>query len=241
MDITLDISNNFNYVVNYNIFFDCKVPLNPVLFFEDLLCLNRTLNFELMNFGLNIDDSIAKEIATNYPTLKNVLDCDFIYKSFIIWGRARFNITKIKGICIQLLEPGKPPYKKIYKEDKTIQIIQSDGLYYEQFCTIKKGDRFFQCGGNSAHSNHFVYLNLITDNDAMANITFPSDEYILKESDDEEYETTLAKKQTPYDYLDYVKNINILDKFTSKKSKMLEVEYRNKYFGGYYIAIDDEI
>ena len=243
MYITLDITENFNQVINYSMFFDWSIPLNPVMFLEKSIQFNKTFSFQLMNFGLNIDDGIEKEFATNYPTFDNIIKCDFAYKSLIIFGQATISISSMKGLCLQLLDPGKPPYKEVYAmHDSKPQIVPSDGLYYEHPCIIKKGDYLFHCGGNSSFSNHFINAKFIAYKDTKVTITFSSEEYILKESCDEAYEKMLAKKQTPYySYLQNIVTSDLLERCTVKKPKLLDVEYMNKYFGGFDIAICDEL
>jgi len=196
-----------------------------------------------MNFGLNIDSDIEKEISTKYSNLSSILDCSYKYKSLIVFGRAKFRIRGVKGMCLQFLDHNMPPYQEVYiGQGEPVQIVPSDGLYYEHPCILKKGDQRFVCGGKSSFSNHYINARFIANKNTDVTITFSSNDYILKESHDEKYETNLAKKQTPYNsYSNDLWRHDIWDKLTTKKPKMLDVGYTNKYFGGYNIAIDDEI
>ena len=229
MEITLDITKRFRYIVNYALFFDCDIPMNPIIFFNNPFQFNKNFSFELMNFGLNIEDKAEHEFSLNSPYFDDVLKCEFLYKSIIIIGRAKFHISNLKGLGVQLTDYIAP------------HGVPADTHYYEHACKINKGDFIVDCGGKSEFSHHFIKTIFIADKDAKITVTFSASDYLLKSSDDHNHESHLAKKQTPYNFSTGAPRPDILEKCTAKKPEMFDNNYRAIYFGDDDVAIRDEV
>lgn len=226
MEITIDITKIFRYVVNYTLFFDCDIAINPVIFFEKPFKYDNIFNFELMNFALNIEQEMNDEFLKKSPHFDDIINCDVLHKSVIIIGRAKFKITNLKGLGLMLTtthcKKELPP------------------LYFEHPCKIKKGDYVFDCGGNSTFSPHFIKAIFITDKDAKVTVSFSSKDYLLKTSCDKQYENRLAKKQTPYSYIDREQRIDILSKCSKKEPRVFNDSFITSNFDGDDIARNDE-
>ena len=249
MEITIDITNNFNKVVNYSLFLDWGI-MNPVMFFEDPFRIDTHFNFELMNFGLNIYKEIEEELSKYLPNFKDILDCNSSYKSIIIFGRAKFNISNVKGLNLHLYDT---PYA--YKESRTgllkkPKTVLSEGLFYEHPCVLKQGDTLIECWANSAFSPHKTRLALVADKNTKVTLTFSSKDYVVKESYDKIHEEYLSKKQTPYTFLEGKPRPDILEICSPDvRPKIFDTDYRNSYFcisegdnfGGRQFVFNDEI
>jgi len=235
MDITLDITDYFNSVVNYSMFFDWDYSLmNPILFFTKPFQFTENFCFELMNFGLNIEKDMENLFHEKRPYFDDILrdtttPC-YMCKSILIFGKAKFEFSKLKGLCVQLRDPSTPPYKEVYDAlSKTTIIVPSDGLYYEHQCKLKTGDNLFDCGGKSEFSNHNISIRLIAEKGTTARITFSSNDYVLMTGHNEADEKNYAKMQTAYNWLNCESREDIWDMLTTEKPKMLDVDYYNRY------------
>jgi len=150
------------------------------------------------------------EFEKNSPSFNDVLECQYEYKGIMIFGKACFNITGVKGAAIRLA----------HKDER---------LYCEWPYTIKKGDYIFQCGGYAPFSHHYMIIYIVADKDAVATIKFSSDEYVLMNSAEYEFQKSVSAMQTPY-IRNNIGNASILSKFTTMKSRLFDFDYDfNKY------------
>jgi len=120
MKITLDITKKFNSVVNHAHFLDwASTLMNPVIFFENPFQVKENFSFDLMNFGLNLDAEMEEIFVTqslHFDDTMNFKSNEFVHKSLLIFGRARFNFTGLNGLYIQFGEHDKVLSEKVYHE-----------------------------------------------------------------------------------------------------------------------------
>lgn len=64
MNICIDITKEFDSVINYNYFFD-SAPMYPVMYLKYFDDTTDHYELELMNFGLNISDRMEKIFLEN--------------------------------------------------------------------------------------------------------------------------------------------------------------------------------
>jgi len=231
MRITLNLSPKiFNYFTDYDHFLHDYSSGDSYIFLDlPPKIEDGTFEFELMNFGISMDyhGYVEKLLKEKSPYFDDVVNCDYQYKNMMVFGKAKFKITHVKGIDIQL------------RDDNNF----NDSLYYGTDYRIEKGDFKFNCAGNSAFSPHYsAMLNIITNKDMQATITFSSDEYILLDRSDEEFIKDIASKQTTYDYetsSQYQNADEILKYFTSKVTKTFDWDFRTEYFWREYDPEDE--
>jgi len=167
--------------------------MKPVVFFEEPFSFKENFSFELMNLGLNMEDEMLHDFAANAPhfddVVKYISSPVDIAKNILIFGKAKINITNLKGLCIQMPNTGLPPYEKVTSWfGRESKFIPARGLYFEHPYTLEKGDRLFVCGGHSSFSDNYVNVYMIAGGNTKATITFSSEEYAIKESEDKDYE-----------------------------------------------------
>jgi len=214
MQITLDVTKEFS-VINDAHFLDAG-EMKPYIFFDfPLNILDGVFTFELMNFGLNMNDEIEKNFKIYSPYFDDIINCNFKYKNIIIFGKAKFKITNVKGVEVEL--------RNLENEEK---------LYYATApYRIEKDDFIFEKGGYSEFSSHDTTLYIISDKNTQATVTFSSDEYILMHTHEPEYERYVATKQTHYNYKSSpMYNTDILKSFDSRITKLFDFNYYPKYF-----------
>jgi len=229
---TLNVTKNFNTVVNDSYFLNHYYSeMKPYIYFgfppkiEDGI-----LEFELMNFGLNMDydGEIESALKENLPYFDDIVNCDFIDKNIMIFGKASFKITNVKGIEMRLwdLENGFHGKKRYY----------STASY-----RLEKGDFLFDVGGYSEFSSYYTTLYVIADKDTQATFTFSSDEYILRNNRSPELEKYIASKQTFYDYKTSSRYYNvdeILKEFNTKMPKTFDFDFRQEYFCREHLPVE---
>jgi len=226
MRITIDITpKTFNSFTNHSEFLHGYSYVNPYIFFDVPPKLESGIfEFELMNFGISMgyDKCVEKMLKEKSPYFDDVVNCDYKYKNMMIFGKAKFGITNVKGVDIRV----------------GINNNFCDFVYYGTDYRIEKGDFKFNCAGNSAFSSHYsAMLNIITNKDMQATITFSSDEYILLDRSDEEFIKDVASKQTIYDYetSSQYQNIDeILKHFIAEKPKTFDWNFCEEYFRSYF-------
>ena len=218
MEITLDITKVFDSVVDTGHFIDAG-KMKPYIFFDfPFDVVDGVFDFSLMNFGLNmnLENKLIEEILKeNSPNFDDIVDCEYDYKSIMIFGKAKFKITGVKGIDIRLWD------SKI-----------GEKLYYSNNAyKIKKGDFNFNCSGNSEFSSHSISLSIVANTQAQGTVTFDSNEYILMNECSKEFEEYVSSKQTAYDYKTSCKyDTGILEMFDIKIPKSFDFEHYQKYF-----------
>ena len=217
MKITLDITKEFNSLVNHEYFYEYTRHNNFIFMEHPLSMKEGFLELEQMNFSLNFNDEMEQQLKLCSPHFDDILNHHEEYrsKSILIFGKAKFKFTGVKGFYVKLGEIGTP---------------KDENLYYEMVCKIKKGDYSFKCGGYSAFSPHYTLVRVIADKNAKATITFSSDEYILMDSDGREFETRISAKETPYDYRDFVGADKVLSHYRKEMIKMFDFDFYTKYF-----------
>jgi len=231
MKITLNITpKTFNYFADYSWFLHGYTRGNSYIFFDFPPKIEDGIfEFELMNFGISMDYDgyVEKVLKEKSPYFDDVVNCIYQYKNMMIFGKAKFKLTNVKGVDVCL------------STDNNF----SDFLYYGTDYRIEKGDFKFQCGGKSAFSPvHGSSLNIITNKDMQATITFSSDDYILLDRSDEEFIKDVASKQTTYDYESSSQHQNadeILKHFTTKVAKTFDWDFRTEYFWREYDPEDE--
>lgn len=215
MDITLDITKRFNTLVNHDCFFDGPL-MNPVLFLNYPNDIRGNYNLELMNFGLNISKEMEEEFIKYTPYFDDIVKCEYAYKSLVIFGKAKFNFTGIKGAEVQFSDVG--------------EVADSRTLYYTWPYEVTKGDYQFLCGGHSPFSPHYLLLYLIADSNTRATITFSSNDYMLMDSHSIELEELASSKQAPFSFKESATGKHFLNNCTAIPGKMFDFDFRNKYF-----------
>ena len=210
MNICIDITKEFDSVINYDFFFD-SAPMYPVIY---LNCFDDTVDhyeLGLMNFGLNISDRMERIFLENKKIFGNIVNCSFEYKSLLIYGRSQIVIDGVKGLDIR------------YSNKK-------ETLYYNSAYKVEKGDFDFVCGGFSDFSDHFVLAHIIAGHNAKATIAFSSEDYLLMSSDTPDFQEMASKRQTPFK----IENKKIFNTFINKLSqtpgKMFNIDFYSKYF-----------
>lgn len=227
MNVCLDITKEFNSLVNYDYFFD-GAPMYPVIFLNLSDDISYCYEFDLMNFGLNISNGMEQIFLENEQYFGDIIRCSYEYKRLLIYGKAHIKITRVKGVSFRYGHKG-------------------EYLYYGSPCQVKKGDFNYKCGGFSCFSEHFVLLSIIADCNAHATISFSSENYFLMSSASQEFENMASNKQTPFKY----ENNNIFNEYIKKFSKypekMFDANFIRKHFEVKYdngfntlIAVKDE-
>jgi len=214
MDITLDITNKFNTLVNYDYFLD-NAPMNPIIFLEFPNNIVGGYEFELMNFGLNISSEMKERFGNSLPNFKDIFECSYQYQRIIIYGKAKFKITGLKGGDVKFTDIDNP--------------LNGKKFYYTWPYKVEKGDFDFICGGNSSFSPHFTTVHLIGSRNARATITFSSEDYILICDDQIDTEDIAASKQTPYNYVQ-AQTLRLPVDCNNVAGKMFNLDFRDKYF-----------
>ena len=224
MKITLDITKEFNSLINHDCFLQWS-EMKPYLFFEfPLEIVDEVFEFELMNFELHKGDS--REIDVEFKEKSPYFD-DILYatesfgegleikNSILIFKKAKFKITGVKGVDVQLRKNNKSVY-------------HSNNSYI-----IEKGDFKFNLGGFSEFSPHYAILGILANCDAKASVTFSAEDYVLINDNTRKFDEYLCSKQTPYNYktsLKYQNSENILKQFITKTPKTFNHDYTKKYF-----------
>lgn len=210
MNICIDITKEFNSVIDHDCFFD-SAPMYPVIYLNDLNDTNDHYEIGLMNFGLNISDKIERVFLENKRSFEDIINCSFEYKSLLIYGRSKIVIDGVKGLDIR------------YSNKK-------ETLYYNSAYKVEEGDLDLVCGGSSSFSDHFVLAHIIAGRNAKATITFSSNDYLLMSSDSPEFQKIASKRQTPFK----IENKKIFDTITDKLSqtpgKMFDIDFYSKFF-----------
>ena len=202
MEVTLDITKIFSSVINYIFVFGHNTLLmNPILFLESPFQFKENFTCELMNFALNHAAEMDDKFVAATPYFDDILTCDFEYKDILIFGKAKINVSNVKGVYMVLKEPSKIIYNKTFLKGSVPENTYGKSIYYEHSCEVKRGDYLFNMGGKSSFSNHIVELYLIADKDARATISFSSKDYVLRTAHDPINEQAYSKMQTPYSYV----------------------------------------
>jgi len=240
--VTLDIPPKiFNSVMNFGYFFGNDASLmHPIIFSENLFDTKEVVSFEMMNFRLDIFDDMEKELIKHSPNFDKVAECDCNYKGLLIFGKARLDITNVKGIYLEFSGLPDSFGKEYHGRDDIVTNIRGEKTYYTRPCKIKKGDYILLVGGNSSFSHHYAECYLVADKDAIATITFSLDEYILVDAHDEDSEFIFSKKQTRYDYRNSKPRPDILEKFTNVPSKLFDADFMRDYFEAAVAFRDEE-
>lgn len=215
MNITLDITKRFNTLVNHDSFFDFAA-MNPVLYLNFPNDIRGNYDLELMNFGLNISKEMEQEFIKHTPYFDDIVKCEYAYKSLVIFGKAKFIFTGIKGADLRFCDTG--------------EVAESRALYYTWPYEVTKGDYQFLCGGHSPFSPHYLLLYLIADSNTRATITFSSNDFILLDSHSIELEEFASNKQAPFSFKEVVTGKHFLSNCTAIQGKMFDFDFRNKYF-----------
>ena len=228
MNICIDITKEFDSLINYDLFFD-SAPMYPVIYlnhFDDTMC---HYELGLMNFGLNISDRIEKIFLENKRAFRDITNCSFEYKSLLIYGRSKIVIDGVKGLEIR------------YSNKK-------ETLYYNSAYKVEKGDFDFVCGGFSSVSDYFVLAHIIAGHNAKATISFSSEDYLLMSSDDPDFQKMASKRQTPFKIENRKMSNTITNRLSKTPGKMFDIDFYSKHFrtnfdGGFNttMAIDSEM
>lgn len=228
MNVCFDITKEFNALINFNCFFD-MAPMNPVIFLDFPDNCSCCYEFDLMNFGLNINDEMEQIFMKNEQYFGDIARCSYKYKSLLIYGRAHIKIIGVKGVSF------------CYSN-------KDEHLYYSLPYQIKKGDFDFECGGFSSCSEHFALVSIIAECNAHATISFSSDDYFLMSSASLELEKIASNKQTPFKYKKNDAFNEYIKKFSRTQGKMFDINFIKRYFEVKYndgfnttIAVKDEI
>lgn len=213
MDITLDITECFNGTVNNEWFHE---TLENIVFFMDFKDkLNDVLEFELMNFGLNLEDFMLEEFAKHSPYFDDIIEFSKIdrFPSIIIYGKAKFKITDVKGMEIKYIP-------KVYNNP--------DDLYFGNWdYKLKKGDTYFDVGGYLPTSPYWASCRIIAGLDTKATITFSSDEYVIDDITVEVQRDAFSRN-----VFDFEKNyVEEIPKYATKiPGKMFNWDFYCKHF-----------
>lgn len=210
MNICIDITKEFDSVINYDFFFD-SAPMYPVIFLNHFDDTMHHYELELMNFGLNISDRMERMFLENKKSFGNIIDCSFEFKSLLIYGKSQIAIDGVKGLDIR------------YSNKNEI-------LYCQSAYQVEEGDFDFVCGGFSSFSEHFVLAHIIAGHDAKATITFSSEDYLLMSSDTPGFQKMASKRQTPFKIENKDIFNTITNKFSQTPGKMFDIDFYSKYF-----------
>jgi len=234
MNISLDVTDfpslsimDVNYSLN-------TAQLNPIIFFDDPIQFDEIINFEIMNFCLEITDKMKESFVAKAPYFNDILTSKFKYADLMIYGRAKVCITKVKGLYLRLSEPSKYIPEDYYIKNVVPKVIAGNTIYYEAPCKLKKGDYLFACEGKSSFSNHYMIIYIIATGETKATLTFSSSDYVLVESDsfhfslDANSEKELLKNQTPH--ICGIKSTALLDNCSTRIPEIFNSDYANKYF-----------
>lgn len=213
MKLTLDITKDFNELVDVGHFINAG-EMKPYIFFDFPPKIeNRMFTFEIMNFGFDVS-SRSGLIEKQFKEKSSHFD-DILHKRLMITGKAEFEIKNVKGIDIQLWD----------LKNKTRMYYSTDNYQ------IEKGDYLFEGGGYSEFSSSYIWLNVLADKNTKATITFSLGEYVELENDSPEFERYVSTLQTPYDYQTSSRyDADILKSFDNKVPRTLDFEYSQKYF-----------
>lgn len=195
MEITLDITRSFNGVVDY-----VNMEVKPIIYLGFPSDIKGEYSFELMNFRLTVDDDICKQPSSFYPMCKDILECKFPYKSVFIYGKAKFNITGVKGADIEFAA----------EED----FFKGKKIYHTWDYKLQEGDHAYVCGGYASFLPWFTTIYLITDNKNSVKVTFSLDEYLLIDTYDDSFAKSMEAK--------YI--------YTSEPGKLFDFDILNKHF-----------
>jgi len=219
MEITLDISNNFNSVINFDSFLGQGERIaRPTIFFDEPFGFDENFGFELSNFGLNVEDEMMGDFVKKSPHFNDIIDVDvphYMQKGILVFGKARITVKKLKGLYLRLSGHNGSD--------------ESD-LYFQCHEMLNKGDVLYEVGGQSAFSPHYTKGILVADRTAQATLRFLSTEYILIDSCDEDANKYYSLRQTPHSYLANNPRLDVISHFTKNPAKMFDFEYRSNRF-----------
>lgn len=179
MKVELNITNNFNQVIDY-----VMIPRKPVIFLNFPSQIQGTYGFELMNFGLNIDDDVESQLMNYEPFYAELRKNNFPYKSLFVYGIAKFTFEGIKGADVKFsLDNNFHDGKK---------------AYHTWEYKVNKGDFLYQCGGNASFLPYFTTINLLAGKNRNVTVTFSKEQTVLIDSYEEGY---ALSKESVYKYM----------------------------------------
>lgn len=221
MEITFDITDDFNFLIDCCNFLDNSRML-PVLFFEPIEKISGEYSVDLMNFGFNINDKIESELK-KHSCFQDVLNCTYEFKSLMIVRKAKLSFEGIKGA------------------DVCIRNMTGQARYHTWPYKLQQGDVFYSCAGYSPFLAHHTSLELIGNSTSMAKISFSTNDYILMDSSASEFEFWASMQQSKIPVCETDKNSSFIMKCSSIPAKMFDLEYRRIHFGSRMHAIVDEM
>lgn len=205
MDLTIDITEEFNKLVNCDLFLDGPY-MKSILFIDEINISSNKYEFGLMNFGLNINDYIERAMHNYNKDFEMVLSSKDLYKSIMIFGKAKITITYAKGLDLMFTD------ESIYKK------------YFSTSYEIENNDKCFFCSGYSSFSKHYITAYIVAKSDTCAKLTFNSKEYVLYDRSKNDWE--ISKFQRKYTPTQTENGNKILIKMNDKKGMMFSDKYR---------------